>query len=81
MVNDTLECVRLERSTDDDMDHGFGEETGNLKERGLTVSKWISLERLQTPNGCVSVLRENRRLKALMKDSTSIATFQLELVL
>lgn len=66
IVEKTLECACLRCSTDYEENHSLRKDTGTLDQRGHNMNEWFKFERLQTLQGCETVLIENCVIEPIM---------------
>lgn len=74
-VDETLRRVHLRSSTDDEVDCSLRRGTVISKQGDLSVREFFEMERLETLQGCVDVLRANHANAIFEEDFAAIAAF------
>lgn len=67
VIEETLNCVCLRWSTDDEVDYSCGGGRNGEKRGRLQVGEWFGIEELGTLKGCVNVIRSNHAIEPFTK--------------
>lgn len=61
-MDDRLGCVYLKGTTDDEVEHNLTRGTGTLQQGDLSIGELFAIERLETVQGRVNLVRGNHSM-------------------
>lgn len=66
-VEEILECVSLQWTTGNKMDHRVGRDTGALKNEDVSAEGWFPMESLETLKGSVKVCGTDHAVETFLE--------------